>query len=141
MAHTNYKQYRLIEHTADTGLIAQGNSLAEAFANAGIGMFAIITDLRKIKLIESRTIEVEEENYEYLLFEWLNRLLYYFDTEGMVFRHITVTHLSRQQLVTACWGERIDINRHIFKNAVKAATFHLLNIDEVNKKIKVIFDV
>ena len=39
------KRFQLIEHTADTGLIAYGHNLAEAFANAGYGLFSIITEL------------------------------------------------------------------------------------------------
>ena len=38
------KPYELIEHTADTGLKAYGKDLSEAFKNAAIGMFDIITD-------------------------------------------------------------------------------------------------
>ena len=46
---TSGKGYRFISHTADTGLVAQGDTLAEAFANAAAGMFAIITDLRRVR--------------------------------------------------------------------------------------------
>ena len=137
----NQKRYKLIEHTADTGLIACGSNLAEAFANAGTGMFSIITDLRKIKTIESRTIDVKEDGYELLLFEWLNRLLYYFDTEGIVFRRIEIISFNTNGLVAECRGEIFDAKRHEIKNAVKAATFHLMKIDENNNRVKVIFDI
>ncbi len=135
------KKYKLIEHTADTGLIAYGSNLAEAFANAGTGMFSIITDLRKIKPIELRTIDIIEDNYEYLLFEWLNRLLYCFDTEGIMFRRIDITSFNKNCLVAECHGEIFDASRHEIKNAVKSATFHLLKVDERNNRVKVIFDI
>lgn len=137
----NYKRYKIIEHTADTGLIAYGSNLAEAFANAATGMFSVITDLRKIKLKELRAIEINEENYEYLLFEWLNRLLYHFDTEGTIFRQIDITSFDKKCLVAECRGEIFDANRHEIKNAVKAATFHLLEVDERNNRVQVIFDI
>jgi len=51
-------RFRLIEHTADIGLIAHGDSLPEAFANAAYGMFSIITDLDDVGEIESRRVEI-----------------------------------------------------------------------------------
>ena len=55
------KRFDLIEHTADIGLTAYGQNLAEAFSNAAYGLFSIITDLRKVRKVESRTIELQEK--------------------------------------------------------------------------------
>ena len=44
------RRFQLIEHTADTGLVAHGESLAEAFANAAYGLFSIIAELDKLFL-------------------------------------------------------------------------------------------
>ena len=68
------KRFNLIEHTADTGLVAYGNSLAEAFSNAGYGLFSIITNINRVRQVESQLIEVSTEDIESLLFEWLNNL-------------------------------------------------------------------
>jgi len=65
------KRFELIEHTADMGLAAYGKNLAEAFANAAYGMFSIIAELDAVKEIESRCIEIKEEDSDSLLFEWL----------------------------------------------------------------------
>ena len=69
------KRYKLIEHTADVGLIAYGSSLAEAFGNSAYGMFSIIAELGNVREIESRRLEVKDNDLEGLLFEWLNCLL------------------------------------------------------------------
>jgi len=50
------KRFQLIEHTADTGLIAYGNNLAEAFANAAYGLFSIIAELNRVRRVESQTV-------------------------------------------------------------------------------------
>ena len=68
------KRFELIEHTADTGLIAYGRSLPEAFANAAYGMFSIMTDLETVREVESCRVEVNSDDIEGLLFEWLNGL-------------------------------------------------------------------
>jgi SHS2 domain-containing protein len=80
------KRFELIEHTADIGLVAYGRSLAEAFANAAYGLFAIIAELKNVRESEYRQVEIREEDSETLLFEWLNHLLYLFDVETILFR-------------------------------------------------------
>ena len=57
------KSYQLIEHTADVGLVAYGRTLAEAFGNAAYGMFSIIAELRRVREIESRQIEIREKDW------------------------------------------------------------------------------
>jgi len=61
------KRFQLIEHTADVGLIAYGQTLAEAFANAAYGLFSIIAELKPVKEIESRQLELSEDDAEGLL--------------------------------------------------------------------------
>jgi SHS2 domain-containing protein len=73
------KKFVLIEHSADIGLKAYGKTLAEAFANAAYGMFAVIAELDGVREAETRRVELNEDDTESLLFEWLNSLLYLFD--------------------------------------------------------------
>ena len=79
------KRFKFLEHTADIGLEAYGSNLAEAFANAAYGLFSIITDPASISEVESRLVEVDEADAEGLLFEWLNRMVYLFDVESLLF--------------------------------------------------------
>jgi SHS2 domain-containing protein len=69
------KRYEFIEHTADVGLVAYGENMAGAFANAAYGMFSIIAELDTVQEAESRRVEISEEDLEALLFEWLNSLI------------------------------------------------------------------
>jgi SHS2 domain-containing protein len=133
-------KYRLIEHTADIGLVASGNTLAEAFANAASGMFSIMTDLRRVAIKKTRRIELTGRDMERLFFDWLNTLLYYFDVEGLLFRSFDVS-LTDGGLAAACRGEKYDPARHRLKLGVKSATYHRLEVDRVNNRVRVIFDV
>ncbi len=135
------RRYRLIEHTADIGLWAYGRNLPEAFASAAYGMFAIMTDLRRVKETGSRRVELEKSDMEGLLFGWLNHLIYLFDTEGWLFRRFDIKKLTANRLVAECYGEKFDPSRHRLKLGVKSATYHLMNIDIKNNRIRVIFDV
>ena len=135
------KRFQLIEHTADTGLIAYGHSLAEAFANAAYGLFSIIAELRKVREVESRPVAVSAEDAESLLFEWLNNLIYVFDVEYLLCKRFDITEFSKHNLKAICWGERYDPSRHRLKTGVKSATYHMLKVDGEKNRVQVIFDV
>lgn len=135
------KRYRLIEHTADIGLIAYGRTLAEAFANAAYGMFSIIADLRTVKESESRQLVTSEKDTEGLLFDWLNSLLYFFDVEMLLFKRFDIIDFDGHRLKAICYGEKYDPARHHLKMGVKSATYHMLKVDAEKNQVQVIFDV
>ena len=135
------KRFQFIEHTADIGLIAYGRTLAEAFANAAYGMFSIITELKAVKEIESRQLEISEDDLEALLFGWLNGLIYFFDVEMLLFKRFDISELGKKRLKAICYGEKYDPSRHQLKIGVKAATYHMLKVDKEKSEVRVIFDV
>ena len=137
----NVRRFRLIEHTADVGLIAYGRDLAEAFANAAYGMFSIMTDLRKVREVESRTLELSEEDEESLLFEWLNRLIYIFDVEMLLFKRFEISDFGACKLKATCFGEQYDPSRHYLKTGIKSATYYMLKVDREKNQVQVIFDI
>jgi SHS2 domain-containing protein len=121
--------------------MAYGRSLAEAFANAAYGLFSIITELRTVKETESRQLELSEDDAETLLFEWLNRLLYIFDVEMLLFKRFNVKDFNGHKLKAICYGEKYDPSRHQLKLGVKAATYHMLKVDGEKNQVQVILDV
>jgi SHS2 domain-containing protein len=135
------KKFDYIEHTADIGLVAYGRNLPEAYGNAAYGLFSIITDLRKVKQIESQVVELQENDPESLLFEWLNHLIYLFEVDRMLFKKCTVQEYNGRHLKAVCTGEHIDPKRHELKLGVKAATYHMLTVDPAKNRVQVIFDV
>jgi len=135
------KRYRLIEHTADIGLIAYGNNLAEAFGNAAYGMFSIIAGLSAVREVESRQVKLEAKNMEALLFDWLNSLLYFFDTDTLLLKRFDISELTENHLQATCYGERYNQSRHRLKIGVKSATYHMLKIDREKNQVRLIFDI
>ena len=133
------KRFRLIEHTADTGLVAYGDSLAEAFANAAYGLFSIITEIRRVSEVESRPVAVSAQDAEGLLFSWMNDLIYIFEVERFLFKRFDIPQFNEHNLEATCWGERYDPSRHQLKLGVKSATYHMLKVEK--GRVQVIFDV
>ncbi len=133
--------YEIFEHTADIGIEARGDTLADAFAQAALAMFEIMTDLEAVQTLIKRRIEVEAGDLEELLFEWLNTLLYYVDTEQLLFSRINIIEFSPTHLVAECYGEKYDKARHEIKTIVKSATYHGMIVEPESGMVRVILDV
>ena len=135
------KKFELIDHTADIGLRAWGETLAGAFGNAALGMFSLIAELENVAAKESRQVEVKADDVEGLLFEWLNSLLYYFDVEMLLFRRFDIIEFEDTHLKAVCHGEKYDSARHSLRMGVKSATYHQLEVNKEANTVRVIFDV
>lgn len=144
-------RYEALEHTSEAGVIARGTTLAEAFANAAEGMYALIMELDGIAERETREIvievdtdEGEGDKHEALLVDWLLELVFLTESEGLVFRRFAVDELSATRLRGRAWGERFDAERHRTHNVmVKAVTQHMLEIGRENGgfRLQVLFDI
>lgn len=64
------------EHDADIGITGSGKTVEEAFESAAKALFSIQSDLSEIHPIEKITMDFFEEDIEYALFVWLNRLVF-----------------------------------------------------------------
>jgi SHS2 domain-containing protein len=102
--------------------------LSELYENAAKALMATITDRRRLRIKESKEITVEASDREALLVAWLNHLLYLYDVEGFLGHDFEIIRLSPERLSARARGEMFDPERHVGKTAVKAATYHRLEI-------------
>lgn len=134
--------FKLIEHTADVGIMAWGRDLKEAFVNAARCLFSIMIDANRSSERELRRVVVTATDREALLVEWLNELIYLFDAESLFFTGFDITYLSDILLEANCYGEKVDPTVHGIKTGVKAATYHMLEIKEENGfRAQVLLDI
>jgi len=136
------RDFEIIDHTADVGIIAYGDNISQAFSNAARALFSLITELDSIREVLYRDAELAASDEESLLVEWLNELIYLFDTENIIFKRFDVTVLPKARLEARSYGEKIDSSRHRLKTGVKAATYHMVKVDRGNGcQVRVIFDI
>ena len=136
------KDFELLNHTADVGIIAYGADLRQAFANAAKGLFSLITELDDVEEVLHRDVGLTATDEESLLVEWLNELVYQFDTEGIVFKRFDIIQLNSTHLKARSYGEKIDSSRHKLKIGVKAATYHMLKVEKNNGcRVQELFDI
>jgi len=136
------RRYRVIAHTADTGIVAHGATAAEAFENAAYGMFDLMFDLRRLGVGEECAVEARAETADELLVAWLSALLAEAEIRGLVFSRFTVEELGEGVVRGTARGVP-TAGLELRGPPVKAVTFHDLAIERVPRgwRARVIFDV
>ena len=136
------KDFEIVNHTADVGIIAYGADMSQAFANAARALFSLITELDDVAEVLYRDTELTAADEESLLVEWLNELIFLFDVENIIFKRFDITQLNNTQLKARSYGEKVDSAKHKLKTGVKAATYHMLEINKGDGcKVQVLFDI
>jgi len=136
------KDFEIVDHTADVGIIAYGTDMNQAFANAARALFSLITELDDVDEVLHRDTKLTAPDEESLLVEWLNELIYLFDVENILFKRFDITQLNNTQLKARSYGEKVDSSKHKLKIGVKAATYHMLKVDKGDGcKVQVLFDI
>jgi SHS2 domain-containing protein len=137
------KQFEIIDHTADIGIVAYGSDLAALFKNAALGMLSLMTDLSKVEKKLVKEIVLQEQDSIALLVGWLNGLLYELEAEHLIFCDFTLVMQDGDRMTATCYGEKLDPLKHTIKREVKAATYHNLSIIKENNvySAAIIFDI
>jgi SHS2 domain-containing protein len=143
MENFSSNKYKMIDHTADLGIIVYGKTLKELFANSAWSLFDIITDIRKIKPINKKTISLTAHGIEELLVSWLGELIYLWEVKLMLFCQFEIQEISPHKLAGYAIGESYKPSQHPIHNEIKAATYHQLEVKKENNqwRAQIIFDV
>lgn len=121
--------FTVFEHTADLGVRVEAASLAELYADAAAGLFAVIAgDLEQVRPVVSETFTVPGSDPTWLLFDFLGELHAAFELRRMLFREVAVT-ITFDGLEAVATGERYDPARHTLAHEVKAITQHELAVE------------
>jgi len=114
-------QWEHLEHGADIGVRGYGADPAAAFARAALAMSAVVTDPDLIESRETVEVECEAEDYDLLLLDWLNEIVYQMATRNMLFGCYEVS-IDDHRLEARLHGEAVDAGRHQPAVEIKGAT-------------------
>ena len=143
-ARARPQKFRYLDHTADVGIQAFGETLCEAFENAALGMFDIITDPSKVGAQKDFEITIEGDDLKNLLHEWLDQLLILSQVNNMLFSSFKVNLKDLDNgvgLTGLVMGEPADPSKHVYKTEIKAVTHHMLEVRTNPPMVKVLFDI
>lgn len=132
-------KYKILEHTADLKIQANGSDLAELFSNMALGMMTYKYQGTSNKVqITKENVRLKAQDVESLLVDWLSELLYLSDTNNLAYTKFDFKKISETELEAKVYGFKAEA-----KDDIKAVTYHQLEVKKTDEgwQAIVIFDI
>ncbi len=131
---------------SDVYVEAYGPTMEEAFKEAGLAIFDVISDTKGVKPELEREVYAEGFDMHSLLYNWLEQLLLFFELDGFLASDIKVHAIDRSgdvlRIRATVKGERYDPSRHKHGIGIKSVTYALMEIVEGDvKKVRFLLDI
>ena len=134
-------KFKFLEHTADIKFQAFGKNIEEAFGNSALAMFNSMYD-GKVKERKSFKINVKGKDFESLMYNFLEELLFLFDSENFFMSKIKNIKITKDFKLSAevSGDEAENYQIHI---DVKAITYNEMFVKKQGDKFiaQVVLDV
>jgi SHS2 domain-containing protein len=124
------KPYELINHTADIGIRVLNETLEGLFEQAAFALFDNLAELKNVKEGVYHEIQVTGMDLPELMVNWLNQLLFLWETRLVLFRRFHIHKVNQTAMQARAWGEKYDPDLHELLGDIKAATYHNLRIEQ-----------
>lgn len=125
--------FETFDHTADVGLRVTAATLEELFVEAARGLTSLLVEnIDDVRPSLTETIQLAGTETDYLLFDWLNELLFRFETHRLLCCEFDV-RLNGQGLEATVQGEPSNPDRHRLAHEVKAITYHGLSVQQTDR--------
>lgn len=133
------KKFEFIDHISDLQFAAYGRTLNELFENCAYAMFeGMIPETKVEKKIEYKG-NLVSENLTDLLHDFLNELVFVFETEHIVFKKFKVNIVKKNNKNNGLYnlnfialGDKSE--NYVIDVGIKGITYHGLSVEK--KKIK-----
>jgi SHS2 domain-containing protein len=125
---TMSSRHRVLEHTADIGFEARAHTLPELFAESARALIDIAFEDDAVQARDTYAIEATGDDLPSCVVNFLEELLYVFDTGRFVPADIQVDEATEARVSARLIGEPRDQGRHRWKVIVKAVTYHHLEV-------------
>ena len=142
--HTKIKEF---DHTADTGILASGETLPALFANLAFGMLSLIMTDPGQQENHNKFIELTASSVTDLIVAWLSEINYILQVDHFLVTGIEVKSfrstpdtVSISAVLLGCDSRHYEND---FKTEIKAVTYHQLECEqkEDDYVARVIFDI
>ncbi len=121
--------YRFVEHTADIAFEVWGDSVSELLESASKAFYDAFIDTERLGDEDEKVVAVEAEDVDYLLYRWLNELLFLFETEFFAAKNVSVD-ANENSALGKLRGSRFTPD--MVKVEPKAITMHKFKVEKTN---------
>ncbi|MBT3297342.1 archease [archaeon] len=125
---------KYLDHTADILLQAEAPTLSELFEQCALAVEESQVNLNSVECVETKKITGENKKIDLLLFDFLDDLLFYKDSELLIFKKFDIKiKLNEGKYLLDClaYGDKIDYSKHETDAEIKAITLHLFEVKKV----------
>jgi SHS2 domain-containing protein len=135
--------YRIMDVTADIGIITTAPDLSELFENAARALFDIMCDTLNVRPLVETEISAGGEDLPSTMVNWLNELLYVFETRDLILPEFQILSAEPHGVRARAKGEAYDPSRHSMLRHIKAVTYHRLKVQRTDEgwEAEVLFDI
>ncbi len=135
-------KFRYLEHTADIKFQAFGDSIEKVFENSALAMFNSMYN-RKINAKRKFKIKVKGKDFESLLYNFLEELLFLLDSKNFFLSKIKSIKIDKKNLRLEAEVVGDDAKNYNMGLDVKAVTYNEMFIRENKSKwiAQVVLDV
>jgi protein archease len=121
--------FEVLEHPADIGFRAYGDTLPALFVHSALAMLSIAGDPSFVEPREGYSLSAESAERESLMVDWLSEVLYWYDGKRVVFRDFRILDFAEGGIRAIGIGEPRDPTRHPARVIVKAVTWHQMRLE------------
>lgn len=134
-------KFKFLEHTADIKFQAFGKSEEELFENCALALRDSIYHGIKVKENKRKTIKAEGKDYESLMYNFLEEIIYLLDAEDFLIVKVEKIKIDKLKLKAIIVGDKASDYK--FTNPVKAVTYNEMFVKEEHGKwtSQVVLDV
>lgn len=130
------ERFKFLKHTADARMQAFGKNLEEAFVNAALGMFSLMTDTEKVEGKIEKRVFAEGKDTKALLYNWLEELLFLLDSEGFLLHRVKSISMGDNSIEAVVAGDKATL-KYTTHGEVKAVTYNEMDISKEKGRIVV----
>jgi SHS2 domain-containing protein len=136
------RRYGSFGTTADVGIWASAPTTSGLYDALGVSLFAVMTDLRKVRPTEERVVSASADDPGALAVAFLNELVL-LAGDGFLVREVNARAIGTPptSVLATVRGEMNDPARHVRRVEVKAVTLHRLDVDLEHGRARVILDI
>jgi len=141
---------KYLEHTADILFQAEASTLPELFEQCALAVEESQIPLDNVETREKKEITGKNKKIDLLLFDFLDDLLLYKDSELLIFSKFDIKidetgsgDDKEYVLMCTAHGEKIDPEKHSRDVDVKAITMHMFEVEKTEDgwKAQVLLDI
>ncbi len=134
------QKFSFLEHTADIKFQAFGKTREEVFENCALALSNALYD-GKIKEKKTYKIKTQGDDNESLLYNFLEELLFLFDTENFLLSSVKEIKIKDNKITAKLIGDNSE--KYEIKTYIKAVTYNDMFIKKEKNKFtaQVVLDV